>query len=318
MTEKLPQQAAFPLAYTLALHVAERMNIRALGIKGPVTTAYGFNDPKTSSDADVIVEEDRLWEYVSALEKRGWRRRPHWHAPALFPAHSLTMYHELWPVDIDVHVTFPGCFAANDVTFEALWAHRQRLTIAGVQCLVTGAIGSALIALLHALRHPNSPKQIANHRRVVEVFETRDSFADDLDQLAQLAIETEALEALADDFAAWKVHGLPELHEGNQRLWRLYTETHEAGSLAGWLVELRKAPLLKRPAILRRALVPSRTDLERDLKTADLTRGKRLKFIVGRLKDSFGQVRESVAALRRHGDVKDLQLYSQEPEQGSR
>lgn len=317
MTEQLPQAMAFPLAYAQALDAAERLNIRALGIKGPVTTAFGYNDRRTSSDADVMVDESRVLEYIDELNRLGWQQRPHWRVPSIFPPHSLTLFHEHWPVDIDVHVTFPGCFGAHDTVFEALWSRHDRISIAGVSCRVTDAVGTAFIALLHALRHPNSAKQRAIHDRVVAAFEARDSFVDDVRELARLAIEAGATEALGDDLKNWRVEDLPETNEHNAKLWKLYTETHEAGSVAGWLVQLRKTPLHRRPALLKRALVPSKSDLKTDLKTAALSPKQRVKFVLSRIRDSVKQLRTARAALKRHGSVRQLHLYAQEPERGT-
>ena len=86
----------------------------------------------------------------SALTGLGWERYSEFETGSPFE-HAANYWNPDWGY-IDVHRQFPGFQATPDAVFDRLWAHRERLPIAGWPCQVPDRIGQALVLLLHAAR----------------------------------------------------------------------------------------------------------------------------------------------------------------------
>ena len=68
--------------------------------------------------------------------------------------------HDEWPCDLDIHYTFPGFLAPDEVVFEALWKRRATVRIAHWPVPCADFFGQATIVGLHSLRD-----QVAAHIR---------------------------------------------------------------------------------------------------------------------------------------------------------
>ncbi|MBO9704835.1 MAG: nucleotidyltransferase family protein, partial [Arthrobacter sp.] len=132
MSLPLPMSSATPLAYAMVDRLARTNGIRVLAIKGPVLAAMGLRPRKVSSDADILVEPDRMAELCAVLESKGWRDREVRFSPSILDPHSRTLIHPEWPCDIDVHSYFPGFFGPAEDVFDVLWEGRVSVSMANV------------------------------------------------------------------------------------------------------------------------------------------------------------------------------------------
>lgn len=82
----------------------------------------------------------------------GWHSRLGRFDSYPFPHHSVTVIHEAWPCDIDVHHRFPGFLSSPGPVFDALWARRVSIPMAGQHIDIPDFSSSVLIMVLHSAR----------------------------------------------------------------------------------------------------------------------------------------------------------------------
>src|SRR5690606_35877547 len=133
---------AIELSYALVSHVARVARVRALSIKGLAHSFHGLRRQRTPADVDVWVDPDAFGEFVAALEARGWVSSGELAEPHAFVGHASTFRHEKWPCPIDVHRRFPGFLAPPQDVFDALWASRVAMPVAGQLAPIPGRAGS--------------------------------------------------------------------------------------------------------------------------------------------------------------------------------
>ena len=265
------------LAHALVARVADELGARVLFIKGPTAVAVGARPDRPSTDVDVLVDPASFDAVCTALDS-GWTRRfpP---MPVVLAAdvsfdHSAHFIRADWPCDLDIHFNFPGFLADPTVVFEALWAHRTAVQIAGHEVTAPDLLGQALVVALHALRDPDQPNSAADLLHLEGILDTIG--ATEQRELLELARDTGSLDTAAQ---VLPMHGDgPSMDRsaqtGQLMAWRV---RQDFGAVAGamWLVELRRTPWPRKPRVLWRAIVPPREALVSphlmdDLSGADL------------------------------------------------
>nr|WP_281358883.1 PqqD family peptide modification chaperone [Flexivirga aerilata] len=262
--------------------VADDLGVRVLFLKGPIASLQGLREKgRVSGDVDVLCRPRDQDAFVAALAARGWRARPLSTAAREFVTHSVTVLHDEWPCDIDVHVRFPGFFADPDTVFEALWRDRECHQVAAVDLDAPSRLAQWLVLLLHGLRSPDLPRNAA------EVDAAHRSFRDELTDserstLLALVDETGATEVTADFFRGL---GVPRPARATPSpdlaLWRLQAAPSRTES---WMLLLMEAHGWSRLHILARALVPAREELVADHPEATDGGGALLRAYARRLR----------------------------------
>jgi Uncharacterised nucleotidyltransferase len=253
-TSVLHLAEAVPLLHGVVDEVARRRGVRVLFIKGPTLTQQGLRDAHPSVDVDVLVDPARVADLRHGLEELGWAIRVPSTSAQVLPMHSVTYAHPLWPCEIDVHDRFPGFLADPQTTFETLWCHRTTAHVAGREMSCPRPAAHAAIAALHALRDADSATSQHQLSRLIDVLT---STFDDAQRAELVAVARRAgaegtlwpvLRALgvADDGSPATPHDLTD--------WRIRTASTGVRSI-GWVLELRRTPLRRWPAILLHALL---------------------------------------------------------------
>ncbi|WP_446664564.1 nucleotidyltransferase family protein [Flexivirga sp. B27] len=148
----LPIDVGVELAHALTADVAARHDCRVLFIKGPVATVQDLRPARTSTDVDVWVEPEKHGTLIRALAEHGWRRRVLPDGPRILESHSVTLLHDDWPCDIDVHRYFPGLLAEPRAVFDFLWDRHETVELAGVSIPACDRLAAALVLAAHQLR----------------------------------------------------------------------------------------------------------------------------------------------------------------------
>lgn len=258
-------QDAVLLAHAFAGHVASSHSIRVLSIKGPVADRYGLRKDHQAADADVLVEPAQFERFCGELEAAGWHRRIARETPSLIAPHAATYIHDDWPCDLDVHKWYSGFFAEPEVVFELLWRTRESMRIANVDLPVPSRAGAAVIAALHSARHHGSPR----HRREAERVESllsKGFTTQERREFLDLVTAGNATSVLRDLLERAGFHtSLSDITPEQMRLWELNRRYSEESSALGWLLAVRRAPILQRPRLLLRALWVPRNEIPRNL-----------------------------------------------------
>lgn len=238
--------------------IGRTTNRRVLVIKGAATAAHHLRTPRASGDVDVLVAHSDWETVVAALTAVGWRRELDPDRPSAFPGHSVTMLHDLWPCELDVHRFYPGFLRDADHVFDRLWAERTTLELAARPVPASGPLGSVLVAALHALRE-------------LDVARNRDEYAQLVSAVATTGVDTAALQRLAVDTGCggtlarlWDDLGLERPVTDDDpaalREWEFRTAAGHHRSI-DWVAALRAAPLHRWPGLLFRALWPTDEDI---------------------------------------------------------
>jgi len=254
------------LGYAVVARIADDLGARALAIKGRVVEAQGLRAPRASADADLLVEPTRRDDVVAALVELGWRKVPAAPIPSPFGSHSVTLTHPQWPCELDIHDHFPGFLADPADVFDALWAERTDVTVAGVAVPATGLHGSALVMGLHALRTPNDPR---NGRELTGLIERLSPERLDLERLRSLASVTGCLVTARPLLTSLGLQFADSDHERDPRVreWEVRRSTGQIRNL-GWLLALRRTPPWRWPALLPGILLSSEPALRRNFPQA--------------------------------------------------
>lgn len=143
---------AVMLGSALVSHICDTHSLRALIIKGPGASFLGARPIRPSSDIDVLVHPLSFKQLFDALNRYGWIARPFAENVGI-PNHSVTLYHEEWPVDIDLHRYYPGFGTSADQAFELLSENSTECEFAGVNGRIPDKAAASIIQSLHALRN---------------------------------------------------------------------------------------------------------------------------------------------------------------------
>lgn len=246
---------AVALLHPLVARMAERSDIRALLIKGPIAARQRLRPDWPSIDVDVLVDPSRFEDMQQVLRDNGWRVEVPCTGPPLMPFHSEAYRHDSWPCEIDVHDRFPGFFADPQDVFEELWTRRTSSTIAGRDVPCPDLLGGAAIVALHALREPSYER---SRRALAFLTETLDDRFDATQkrELAELAVATGAADTLRPFLDAV---GAPRLGDTSTsaedlRVWQIRTRSTGVRAVS-YLYQLRRTPARRLAPFLWHALV---------------------------------------------------------------
>lgn len=267
---RLEPAAAVELAAALACYVAEAEGIRLLIIKGPVLAMQGLREPRSYADVDVWVPGDSADRLAGLLASRGWHERDaNWFIDRV-GSHSITLVHDLWPIDIDIHVRFPGFLAPDDIVFESLWRTRKTLSLAGSRVTVTDPAGSAAVLALHSLR------QMWDHSKAAELDQLAVRLARDpalVESLTTLSAEVGANETLAPLFRRLGTTPKPGYRPSARQL-REWQDRRAHDSRTGlWIGYLKGMPAKRWPREVAAVIWPSPSQFLQDHPDSPGTRG---------------------------------------------
>lgn len=143
---------AIELAYAMAHRAGENIGVRVLAIKGLVGVWHKLREPRVPSDIDVLVHPDDFEPFRKELERVGWRSRMGEFTDFWGEHHSVTMLHDEWPCDIDVHRWYPGFLEEPATAFEEVWSRSIPIPFGGRCVPAGGQASSILVMALHSLR----------------------------------------------------------------------------------------------------------------------------------------------------------------------
>ncbi len=291
---------AVPLAHALVARLAADHDVRVLFLKGPVAAAQGLRAPRDSVDVDALVDPARRSVLAERLTELGWVDERPYTSPTVLPMHSLTHRHPDWACELDLHDRFPGFFAEPQDVFDRLWERRGSVEVAGRQVPCPDRAGQALVLALHALRDPHDVgKEDELARLVARVTDTFDEAT--LVDLAQLAHDLGAADTAAPflDRVGAPPTGRGTTGPEDLRVWRLRTSPD--ASVSGWVDELRRLPLRRRPRFLWYAVFLTEDELRLDDPALPPGRRALLGARVRRLRRGARALPRALRNLRAHG-----------------
>jgi hypothetical protein len=244
--------------------VARDLGVRVLAIKGPVAALHGLRPPRTSVDVDVLVEPARFGDVLARLQELGWRPPVRSVAPRVVALHSQGLRHVSWPCEIDLHDRFPGFLADPDDVFEALWAERVAMPVAGRTVAATGQFGSALVMVLHAQRGLDVARHDAEVRGLVAALDARLN-DDGRRALRDLAEATGCRQTAVPLLEPLGIETPPVRPQEVDLVsaWRLRTSMGSTRAVP-WVNAFRRTPWWRWLPVLLRGLVSSEAELRRD------------------------------------------------------
>lgn len=205
-------------------------------IKGISLTHHRLRVDRVSADIDILVEPAKVDTVLATLAEFGWHPRLGEYNDFPLRHHSVTVIHDDWPCDIDVHRRFPGFLADPAVTFDELWSRRQSMHTAGHDVPITDYSSSAIVMALHSVRSTvDNPRHTSELVHLIEI--SRDWDDQQRADIAEVAAHTGAARALQDILPLLGVTARrDEVVIDNEALqaWRLRA-TGQATSLRTWL-----------------------------------------------------------------------------------
>nr|WP_211315617.1 glycosyltransferase [Rathayibacter caricis] len=230
--------------------------MRSISVKGPVLAEQKLRSPRTSTDADVLVDPDRVEELVEALKRRGWEERFVADVPRILDNHARTLSHSDWPCDIDVHHGFLGFLAPEREVFEALWERRRTMLIAGRPVTCADPVANTAMLALHCLRELHVPRNRAELEELAVAWSGERGDLD-VEDLLGLAARTGSVETLSPFLSRIGVDStLSPFDRAGFAAWTLHTASVEAGRAAAWLAAIADARWRERPRLLAKAILP--------------------------------------------------------------
>lgn len=255
MSEAAPLLAGW-LSWLLA-----RQGTRFLLIKGVSLTRHGLRPARVSSDVDVLIAPPDIGGAVTALREAGWQLRPVTYAQQRYSEHSVSLFHELWPIDIDVHRFFPGFLEDATHTFDVLWSRREEIQIAGIQSPIPDRHSSALILALHSYRGLSAETR---HRRESTALGVGLKLSqDDACDMLALAVETGSDATLRDFLGALGVAVPPSGSTADPALQEWNDRVHSPSRSAHmWWRLIHSARGAEKLRAVRYAVWPKAEDLD--------------------------------------------------------
>lgn len=295
MPANLELVEAVLLGHALVARAAASRGVRALAIKGPVTEHFRLRSPRQSVDVDYLVEPGRFDTVQEVLEESGWRPQVV-SAPRLLAQHSVTLRHEKWPCEIDLHHWFPGFFVEPQVLFDQLWQRRVALPIAGYDCDAVDRVGTAAITALHFLR--DAGRRSDDLEDLVQRLSTTitDEERADLVALAGATGSADTLGPLLDRLAIDRPAS--QVSVNDLAAWNLRSTTVDPRSIQ-WVNAFATTPVYGWPRLLWRAVVHTEEEIRKD--DPDIAEGWRGLLVgrIRRLKRGIQSLPSAIARVRK-------------------
>lgn len=230
-------------------------------LKGPTTARWLYADgtQRPYSDIDLLVRREHGRGAGEALTTLGFVDALDGFRPDEAEWHSQT-----WtrpgphPAVIDLHISLALC-PDPDATWRALWAHRERTTLAGQDLFQLDEPARCLVIALHAAQSGyQAAKPLEDLRRARRI-----AFPEVWDQARQIAEEVHAVSAF--DVGVLMADTTPD-ELRRTPLWQTLTPELRQGVLRDGkggrlLTRLTQLPLRDRPKALASAAFPSHAKL---------------------------------------------------------
>ena len=249
------------LSAALLRETVSKLTVRAVLIKGLPLRSHGLRAGHNSADVDLMVEPGSSDEVIRSLASLGWTVRPSTTPGERISLHSVTLCHQAWPNDIDLHHDFPGLLAGPERAFEVLWEHREQMLVAGFPCWMPDRASSIVIWALHSLRGTHTQP-----RHAIELAQLVNDVLPKLSEAERRELADRIVELGADE----PLRVVPEFAEiiGDRRgpqapgaLEAWLGKVAQAHEVTPWLQVLREARPAERPGLVLRAIWPSAHDL---------------------------------------------------------
>ena len=143
------------LACAACQEVARRSEVDALFVKGVVAQRQFPTRARAGSDVDVLVRPDHLDRFVGALQSAGWVLMRESNELDL-SNHAVVLEHAVFACTVDVHRNFPGFEAPAGEVFEAMWAGREAVEVAGRPVEVPSPVHHGMLLIVNAARSEGS------------------------------------------------------------------------------------------------------------------------------------------------------------------
>lgn len=301
-TPALPLEAGVVFVNAFVSAVAEDHGIRYVVVKGAGVDQQGIRKPQRSTDVDVWVDPARTDEFLALLGSHGWHRRVESLSWTLFITHSITLVHDAWPCDIDVHRTFPGMLGDPRELFDEMWSRRERAVLhAGVTTWVPDRHSHAVVASLHALRAGRSDQALA---QLADIAERIDGWSEeDRESIRDAAIRLRADAPMATLLRRWRVPVEPTRSTAYEAaLWDI--RRHAPDHTFDWLYAVATAPRHRRIALLKRGLLPTHHDITANHPTTRRSPWLRARMRVTRGLRGLGSLPQALLGLLRLGRLR--------------
>lgn len=223
----VPLQVRLRFGHAAVQHVADRIGVDLLHIKGAAVDLSLRPGGNAGSDVDVLVRPSHVAALDRAMRGHGWLLYSTFDYGSPF-GHAQTYLHDAWGY-IDIHRFFPGIRIRPEDAFDRFWTDRQEIEIAGIGCQVPSVPAQAVLLVLNAARSTMRTKP-----DIGAVW--RDATEERRDQMEALVADLDAPVA----FAA-ATGGLEQfLGERDYRLWKIVSEGGSRS--AEWWARVRAAP----------------------------------------------------------------------------
>ncbi|WP_425307936.1 glycosyltransferase family 2 protein [Ammonicoccus fulvus] len=171
--------------------------------------------------------------------------------------HSVTLIHDHWPVDLDVHRVFPGFLRDASEVFEVLWNRRVEIISAHQAVDIPDFSSSALILALHSARSKAEHARHATELAYLIQLSTSWTEGQRAD-LAELARVTGSSQALADVLPLMGVSVSADdgASPADVQRWRRVIHG-KTSSLQAWRTNLTEHPAHRWPGLVWHAIWPS-------------------------------------------------------------
>ncbi|WP_062071325.1 nucleotidyltransferase family protein [Demequina sediminicola] len=254
----LPLPVATALATAMCADGATQLGSRLLLIKGRSVEHYGLRRPRMSADIDILLQPVEAEQFVYCLEELGWKTRRGPERPEGARGHSVSLFHQAWPCDIDVHWEFPGFLEPASAVFDELWSRRVTIDVGNQPVAIPDYEGAALILALHSLR---STEDQARHARELDQLIDAVGAQDQAAALRALADATGCRHTAAPFLEQVGVITPPLPQPVPDALADWYAMTEAGGRLtAANLRAIRRLPWRRRPAAYARLAWQSEAD----------------------------------------------------------
>ena len=241
----------------LATSVARSHGLRVLVIKGSSLNHHRLRERLFHADVDVLVDPDDVEPFLAGMAANGWRARMGKYNDYPVRNHSVTLIHDNWPADLDVHRVFPGFLRDASEVFDKLWSRREEMISANQPVEITDFASSVLVLALHSARskaeNPRHAQELAHLVKLAADW-TEEQRAD----VAELARATGSSQALDEVLPLMGVSVSTNDGASPADLARWRQVIHgEASSLEAWRANLAQHSVLSWPGLVWHAIWPS-------------------------------------------------------------